>query len=293
MHHAHRSAGPRAALAAALLLLAPPAAADHHVKLRWSGDLGFGYDDNVGAAAYDMDIRDSAFASAGLNLDQARRLSSTTGLLLRGSLRGDAYEAAAGLSSGKLTALARLAHRPEGGFYMPTLAGWVSASLWEFDSAMRDGAEYRAGAYVSEPLTTALSARLSAQVSQRTADSAVFDLSAWSAGVNLDWSVLGALTLYAGYQFHDGDLVSSGSVYPKTHEPEPGDDSYDYALDDALDGLTAYRVQAQTQVGALGVNIPVSGELSLDAQVQQVESETDYGVGYSRSLATVSALVRF
>jgi hypothetical protein len=290
MHHAHRTAGSRAALAALLLLLATPAAADHHVKLRWSGDLGFGYDDNVGAAANGPDIRDSAFVSAGLNLDQSRRLGSTTGLLLRGSLRGEAYEAAQGLSNGKLTALARLSHRPEGGFYMPTLAGWVSASLWEFDSAMRDGAEYRVGAYLSEPLTTALSARLSVQVSERTADSAVFDLSAWSAGLNLDWSVLGVLTLYAGYHFHDGDLVSSASVYPKAHEPEPGDDSYD---DDALDGLTAYRVQARTQVGALGVNVPISGQLSLDAQVQQVESETDYGVGYSRSLAVVSALLRF
>lgn len=292
MPYCNRAPGLRTALMAGALLFAVPAAADHHVKLRWSGDLGLGYDDNVGNAAQDEDRRDSAFVSAGLNLDQARRLGSTTGLLLRGSLRAEAYEATQALSNGKLTALARLAHRPEGGFHVPTLAGWVSASLWEFDSAMRDGTEIRVGAYVAEPLTTALSARVSAQASERRAASEVFDLSSWSAGLSLDWSVLGALTLYAGYQFHDGELVSSGSGYGG-YAPEPGDDSYAASWDDALDGQTAYRVQARTQVGSAGLNVPVSANLSLDAQVQQVESEASGGIGYSRSIAVVSALARF
>ena len=283
----------RAAIGAALLLLAAPAGAEHHVKVHWSGDLGAGYDDNVGSAAEGVDTRDSAFVSAGLNLDYGRRLTPGTGLLLRGSLRGDAYEGAEALSSGKLTGMVRLAHRAEGGFYRPTLAGWVSASLWEFDSALRDSTEVRAGLYLSEPLTTAISARFSVQASERMADSAVFDLSAWSTGVNLDWNVLGAVTLYGGYQFHDGQLVSSASIYPKAHEPEPGDDSqYAYQEDDALDGLYAYRVDAQSHLMTLGANLPLSEKLSIDAQVQQVESETDSGVGYSRRLAVVSVLMR-
>lgn len=293
MPQSHRNRDSLSALGAVLLLLAAPAGADHHVRTGWSGDLGAGYDDNVGSAAQDADTRASAFVSAGLNLDHSRRLSSTTGLLLRGSLRGDGYDDAQALSNGKLTGLARLSHRAEGGFHMPTVAGWVSASLWEFDSALRDSADFRAGIYVSEPLTTAISARASLQASERRADSEVFNLSSWSAGLNLDWNVLGVVTLYGGYQFHDGELVSSSSVPPKAHGLEPGDDSLVDAADDALDGLTAYRVDAQTQVGVLGANVPVSGALSLDAQVQQVESETDYGVGYSRALVVVSALMRF
>jgi hypothetical protein len=292
MRISHRR-GVRAGFGAAMLALALPAAADHHMKTHWSGDLGAGYDDNVGSAALDTDTVDSAFVSAGVSLDHGRRLSSTTGLLLRGSLRGDAYEAAEGLSSGKLTGLARLSHRAEGGFYMPTLAGWLSASLWEFDSALRDSADFRAGVYLTEPLTTALSARLGVQASERQADSAVFDLSSWSAAVNVDWNVLGAVTLYGGYQLHDGELVSSGSVYPKNHEAPAGDDSVQYEPDDALDGLTAYRVEAQTQIAVLGANLPVSERLSFDAQLQQVESETDYGIGYSRMIGSVSALMRF
>jgi len=100
--------------------------------------------------------------------------------------------------------------------------------------------------------------------------------------------VLGAVTLYGGYQFHDGELVSSASIYPKTHEPEAGDDQED----DALDGLYAYRVDAQSHLVTLGANLPLSERLSIDAQVQQVESETDSGVGYSRRLAVVSVLMR-
>ncbi|MGH8442927.1 MAG: hypothetical protein ACRETF_08520 [Nevskiaceae bacterium] len=275
-------------------LAVAPARADHHMGFSWSGDLGVGYDDNVGNAALEADVRDDTILSGALNLDFHWRPTLFTALLLRGSLRGEGYDKADGLSNGKFTAMARVSHRPGGGFYAPTLAGWISAAVWEFDSRMRDGSEYRAGVFLVGPITTAVSARLGVAGVERSGDSYVFDMSSWSAGIDIDWRVLPALTLYAGYQFHDGDIVSTGSVPPKSsHLPGGGGGSSAADPDDAFDGLFAYRVDATTHLVTVGVNVPLSARLAIDGQLRRADSETDGGTGYDRWQGTVSALVRF
>lgn len=294
MRNSHRSGGWCAAIGAALLTCALPAGAEHHVRVQWSGDLGVGYDDNIGNAAEEYDMRDSSVVSGGANLDYRRALSLNTGLLLRGGLQGEAYEAEDGLSNARVLATARLSHRPAGGFYMPTFAGWVSAGVAEFNSAMRDGFEYRAGLSVTEPLTTAISARLSVAAAERRGENAVFDLSSWSAGVNLDWAVTPRITLYTGYQFQDGDVVSTGTVPPKSSHIAGGCGSGSACdPDDALEGQFAYRIEASTHVTTAGLNVPLSGRVALDAQARLVDSTAAGGTGYARVQGMVSALMRF
>jgi len=293
MRNAYRSEGRRAAIGVALLLLAVPAGAEHHVKLHWGGDVGVGYDDNVGNASENFDTRDSSVVSLGANLDYVRALSLNTALVLRGGLQGEGYEAEDGLSNGRLLAVVRLSHRPSGGFYMPTFAGWVSAAALEFDSAARDGFEFRGGLSMTEPLTTALSTRLSVAASQRQSDSDVFDLSTWSAGLNLDWALTPNFTLYTGYQFQDGDVVSSGTVLPKSSHIAGGCGVASACdPDDALDGQFAYQLDASTHVGTVGLNVPLSQRLALDAQARRVDSSTGGGTSYERWQGMVSVLMR-
>lgn len=283
-----------AVIGAVLFLLAAPAAAEHHIKVRWSGDLGVGYDDNVGNAGDDADIRDSVVVAGGVNVDYTHALSLNTGLLLRGALQGEAVEAEDGLSHGRLLAMARLSHRPNGGFYMPTFAAWASAGVLEFNSAMRDGFEFRGGLFVSEPLTTSIAARLGVAAVERSGDNYVFDLSGWSASVNLDWAVTPAFTLYTGYQFQDGDVVSTGTVPPKASHVAGGCGAASACdPDDALDGQFAYRVDAATNVGTLGVNLPRSQSLAIDAQLRWIDSSTPGDTRYERLQGLVSVLLRF
>lgn len=276
------------------VLAAMPAHADHHIGLAWSGDLGVGYDDNVGNATDSDDVVDDTLISAGLNLDFHWKPTLFTSLLLRSSLRGDGFDDADGLSSAKLVEMVRVSHRPAGGFYTPTLAAWVSAGLWEFDSAMRDGAEYRGGVYIAEPITTTISMRLGASVSERASDSYVFDLSTWAATLDFDWQVLPQLTVYTGYQFSDGDIVSTGTALPKASHLAGGCGGASACdADDALDGQFAYRVDAKTHVATLGFNVPLSPRFSLDVQLRHADSESDGGDGYDRFQGIVSALTRF
>jgi hypothetical protein len=284
-----------ASLAAAVLLLGAttPAAAEHHMRVQAGGDLGFAYDDNVGNAQADEDARDSAVLTGGAHVDLARALSLHTALLLRGTLQGEAYEAESALSHLRLGAMARLSHRPGGGFYTPTLAAWLSAGALEFDSALRDGFEYRAGLHVIEPLTTALVARVSVAAAERRADNAVFDTSQWSAGLNVDWSVLARLTAYFGYQFQDGDIVSTGSLPPKsTHTAEGCGTASACDPDDALEGLFAYRVEGSTHVVTVGANVPLSARLALDAQLRRADASAGENA-YERLQGAVSLLLRF
>lgn len=283
----------RAAAGALLLLIAVPAHAEHHVRLHWSGELGLGYDDNVGNAAEDNDVLDSGVVSGSLNLDYTRVLSLNTALLLRGGLQGEGYEAENGLSSGRVLAMARLSHRPSGGFYVPTFAIWSSVAALEFNSTMRDGFEYRGGVFMTEPLTTTISARLSVSAQERSADNTVFDTSGWSAALNLDWAVLPQLTVYTGYQFLDGDVVSTGTVPPKSsHIPTGCGSASACDPDDALDGQFAYRVDARTHVATLGMNVPLSHRLAVDAQSRYVDSTADGGSTYERMQGVVSLLLR-
>jgi hypothetical protein len=286
----HAKAGIHA-LGIVAALMAAPAAAEHHVRTHLGGNLGAGYDDNVGNAAEDFDVLDSSFVAGAANLDHTRRLSLNTALLLRGALQAEYYEQFDGLSNGRLLAMARLSHRPAGGFYMPTLAGWLSAAALEFNSALRDGFEYRGGMFVSEPLTTAIAARLGVAAAERMSDGEVFDLSTWSASVDLDWSIAPRLTLYGGYQFQDGDIVSTSTVPVKSCHPNCAGSGV--LVDDAIEDLPIYRVEATTHLATLGFNVPLSPKLAVDGQLRRIDSETDGGTGYERWQSSISALLRW
>ncbi|MGH8481768.1 MAG: hypothetical protein ACRES8_04835 [Nevskiaceae bacterium] len=276
----------RAAIGAVLLLVAAPAGADHHMGWYRSADLSLGYDGNSSNAAAGEDERANSFAAAGANLDYTWKPTLYTGLLFRGTLAGEGYEQDSRLSNGKVALLARVSHRPAGGFHMPLFAGWVSAAYREYGSDIRDGADYRAGGYVMAPLTTAIGARVSVGVSERMAASEVFDLSSRSAGLDLDWRLAPRATAYLGYQFIDGEQVSSNSSPPVGSGYDVTED------DDAFDDFRAYRVDARTQVATVGLNFALSGALSLDAQVQNADASADGGVGYDRWQGVVSLLMR-
>ncbi|MFP5307552.1 MAG: hypothetical protein ACLGI7_17250, partial [Gammaproteobacteria bacterium] len=176
-----------------------------------------------------------------------------------------------------------------GGFYTPTFTLYASAAHAEHASSLRDAAEYRAGGFVQEQLTTRLSARAGWSASWRDARrQRVFAGGARSATLDLDWLATRRLAVYAGYQYRDGDLVSSAA------DPPPAVLGAARALadDDVFTGETAFRLSSSAHVGTLGVNLSLSPKLSLDLQTRHVEAEADTGVHYRRTQTLVSLLWR-
>lgn len=282
-----------------VLVFAPVAAlrAEHHMSVHFNGDLGLGYDSNPGNSQNEQDIRDSSFASGGLHAQYARHFTSFTSLQVRGSLLGEAHEGVEGLSNGRTVGMLRLVHRPAGGFFMPSFAIWGSAGWLEYNSRLRDGNEFRAGVSMTQPVNTAFTARLSVMASERNSTSEVFDLSGVSAGLNVDWRLLPALTLYSAYQFYQGDVASSTSqLLSGIGEP---DDAYKTL---AVSGkfshisggsLFAYRLDADSNIFTVGGNQSLSRNLSLDLQAQYLDVQADEGSRYERWITQAALLARF
>jgi large repetitive protein len=288
----------RRRLGAALLglgaaLVAAPAQAEHHVRIHYSGDLASGFDSNVTNAQQDDDIRESGFASATGNVDYLRNLSLYTTLLLRGSAQGEYWNSFDGLNNGKGTAMARLLYRGDGDFWTPTFAGWVSAAVLEFDSAIRDSNEYRAGAFVTENLTTQLTGRFALGASRRESDGLVYDLSGYSASVNLDWVPAPRTVVYTGYQYYVGDVASTASAASFWIVEAADAIEADDAFGGLAGGLLAYRLDARAQITTLGFNYAFSRKLSADVQGQYISTRATARIDYERMVGVVSLLARF
>ncbi|HUR41840.1 MAG TPA: tandem-95 repeat protein [Verrucomicrobiae bacterium] len=298
--------GPRASVRRLIVVLlfagfTTPAAAQYGSQVpqqqlsrtSFSGDVGSGFDTNVGNAQADADVRESGFVSAAGHASWQHRLNLYTTVLLRGTLQGEHVESFEGLSNAKGIGMARLVYRPDGDFFTPQIAGWVSAAYWEFDSAIRDGVEYRGGAYLAQQVTTQISARLSVGASQRESESRVFDVAGFSGGINVDWLPMAGLTIYGGYQHYRGDVVSTATPgtlnIGRAAEVIEADD----AFGGFATGMRAYRLDAASNIGTLGFNYALSRNLSVDAQAQQIDTQADFDNEYQRTVGVVSLLVRF
>lgn len=278
---------------ACLAQLAPALAQAAELHLRYTGDLSSGFDNNVSNSQDDREIRDSAFVSGGAHADYRRELSEYMTIVLRGSLQGEYWARFDGLSNGKATLLSRVLYRADGDFFTPLIAAWVSAADWEFNSAIRDSYEYRGGVSATEQLTTLVSARLALAANRRDSAGRAFDLSGWSALLNLDWIAAPHSTAYTSYQWYQGGVVSTSApnalrIGRAAEAIEP---------DDAFGGLAAneraYRLDARSQVVTLGVNQALASGLSLDLQGQYIDTRADFGNAYQRMIAVVSLLARF
>lgn len=256
------------------------------------GEFSLGYDSNINNAPVGQSERGSGVAD-GLLYAGHTLTSDGVSLLTRGSLRMQTYEHAPSLSNIKAGALARVLMRTGRGLLAPTLSASVSANYWEFNSRQRDSVEYRAGLALQQQVTTQITARLLLESTRRDSQSRVFDLRGRSAGVGIDWQPRPRLNVHLGYQFSDGDVVATSSPGPviasvaEVIEP-------DQAFGGDVARQRAYRFDADTQIATLGFNYAFSNALSLDTQVQYVDTNSRPGsIQYTRWISGAGLLWRF
>lgn len=285
-------------LCAAMLLCPFPVLAVEGSGFGFAGELGVGYDDNVSNWLANRAKRESGLVNAAVQVGNALALSRNTILQLRGSLRVEAVTDYEALNYAKLIGSVRLVHRPEGGFYAPTMALTASAAQWEFNSSIRDSSEYQVGLLLMQPISTLISGRLSIAGTQRESASRVFDLANRAVSLDLDWRATARLAVYCGYQYRRGDIVSTAAMVGNSG---PNYSVADVAevieLDDAYGGFAAgvlaYRLEADTQIATLGVNRSFSPSLSVDLQLQSARSNAGADIQYDRLVGFASLLKRF
>lgn len=288
-----RIRGPWSAL---VLLLAPGVLA---AELRLGGDLGFGYDSNP-LNARGEDVQGGGFATFGLRADQPLREGLSSRWDLRGSLQGEAWDEPGGLSHIRGQAQLRWRYRADGGFYTPSLSAWGSAVWLEYDSHLRDGAEVRLGISLQQPVNTAFIARAAAGAFTRDSASPVFDLAGASLALGMDWTPVPRLVVYGAFQWQVGDTVSTSSTvlpYADVGEPEDALRRRSAAKSSHIAGCVgqtcAYRVDAETGIASLGLNLALGRDWALDLQSLYADSRVDRGGRYYRGSGVLSLLGRF
>lgn len=267
-------------LLASACLVFPPMGAGQGLVLG-----GLGLDSNPANARAGSDLQPDRFIEASWGMARHRSLSSSALLLFRPSVQAEAYARHEKLSRLRLAMLGRASFRPGDGFYAPLFTAWASAAYSEYGSRLRDGADYAAGLSLQEPLTTRLSLRLGAQTSVREARSGIFDTRGNTVQIDLEWSPAEAQRLYAGYQHHDGDLVTTSDAGPAGVRSEP---------DDAFGtGQRAFRLDSEAGLGTLGFSYSLGADWAADLQLRTVLAESSSGARYRRELLSLSLLRRW
>lgn len=280
------------AAAAGLLMMMSAAVQAASPKLRLNGSGGIGYDSNIGASQASEEKVDSAFYSMLLAADYTQPLGEFAAVTVRGQLQGDAYDRFDDLSNARFLGLVRGSWKPGVGFFTPVLSGWASSAYLDYGSRIRTGNEYRGGVFAIQQLTTNIALRAELKGFHRESKGRVFDLSGQSAGLNLNWSPLPRLTGSLGFEYQTGDSFSSASpslrVVRAAEVIEPDD-----AFGGADANQFAYKLDARTRIVSAGVNWRLARDYALDAQLQSVSVDADFGNQYDRLIAVVGLLMRF
>ena len=242
-----------APLVAACLLASHPATAAASWIL--DADAGLVYETNVGLAQKSPDKKDDVAFATALSTGWAFPLDDRNIFSLTGDLSGAAYAELHGLSH--FAAGLTPAFRTKFGLgrEAPWLRLWGSAARLEFQNSVRDGWRYRLGAGVGKRFGDRLTVRLDYTFEDRLADHGrvvsrlpgdVFDTTSHTYAARVDVAVTDVLTLFTGYAWRQGDVVSTtrrnteifnGST-ALTRDPVFGPDFFAYRIDATVHSLT-------------------------------------------------------
>lgn len=282
-----------AALLAGVALQASAATA----ATSYGGSIGVAYDDNVGNAGDRHDVRDAGMVFASIGASRERRFGRYTAVQLQGALLAEQVADVEDLSNAGLGARVRVLHKPGRSFHTPVFGLWLGATARDYGSRIRDGVDYRAGLSAAAPLTTALELRVEAQRAQREASGRAFDLGYASYALNVDWRPAPWLLVYGGARYNDGPFVvtadGEGDIAPKREHLYLEDHADVIEADPAFgEDWWAFRVEGHAVITTLGVNIPLTPALALDAQLQRGVAYTS-GFDYARASSSVGLFFRW
>ena len=262
-------------------------------------EAGYQYDDNVTRARQRSSdvLSDQSFAvtaSASRNFSLSQRIR----LALNAGVTGEKFVDYPGLDRASVNVGGSLQFRPSGAFLAPTYAFYVRWSGDWFDSSLRDGNRYALGLSVRKPLTDRIQALAAVQFSHRDGKSIVFDGNDWSGRLNLDYTLFGRHTLYAGGEYRRGDVVSVGvPSLPMINLANA------LVQDDVFVDRTrfAYRFHAATVIATVGYNFPFGTAHSLDLSYRWIRSEPSnvpayygtQGIRYVANQINLAYLARF
>jgi len=232
-------------------------------------DLGYTYDDNVTRGRAADEILSDQFLGLNATVGGSFRIDDNARLVVTGLLNGEQFNRYHGLSKLSGGVQGELQYRQSAAFDAVTFGAFARGWLDNYRSHLRDGSHFDLGVSAQAALTDRISLYGELARHQRHAQSDVWDLTDYSARVNLDYSLNRFGTLYLNGEYRRGDTVSDGRATLVNVSL-----AQVFVLDDAFPGkeLFAYRFDARTWIGTLGYNVPLGQRASIDLSWRRVQS---------------------
>lgn len=290
------------AFAAVLLLAAPLALAE---SPRFGLDVEYLHDSNASRGLYDADRKADNILSVEGSLTGSMPLGSRGGLVYRAAARYDYFTTFTDLSNIALTGRAAYRVQPGTEFSSPFFE-FAGNLVWlqHADSKLRDGTIVSLEASIGSHLTDRLRLAGGIGVDQRDGgdpgrpgEFPIYDMEYARVWATLDYRFGVKNTAYGRIMHVTGDHVFN-SVTVSGISPDPDGWATDPALAKELGGtVNSYRVDADSFIYDLGVNIPLAGNRALDFLASSYSSKLNEGPysgsKYSGYLLRASYLYRF
>ena len=251
-------------------------------------DVALGRDDNIQAARDGLPRDTETWLQAGIASSISEQLDEGLSLRLVARLDGRLHAQSQGLNEITAGIDGQLLLRPGRSFHTPTLGLSLGVGASQFQSDLRDAKEARARLWLRESLTTRLAARGSLFANWRGSDSRVFDANTRGGELTLDWQASSPLALTLGYQYREGPVVSIGT--PSTAARAS---ALAIEADDAFAGQMAFSFPAQTHIGLASAHYALTSQLSLDAALRYIESDSRFNSRYHRWVGLTGLVLRF
>lgn len=267
--------------------------------------LDYLHDDNIGRAEFDRDILEDNIVILSGSLNMPQVLDSRAGLLHSLRIEYAAHTEWEDLSALTASAASTFRYQPGASFSAPWYeAQLVAALLQHRDSDIRDGAQVRLNLAVGSNFTDRLVGRIGYRYELRRAwEEDVFDLDNHRFSGNLDYDVSERVTLYGTLGWQTGEVVSTA-----TPRPQVLNAAETWRLDEALSERPAaavpvggfypgdryaYRIDADTLTGELGINLALSQKLALDLSALHFRAYGEGDNDYDGLLLRAGLLYRF
>ena len=278
-----------------------PAAQNSYVDVA----LDYLYDDNIGRAEADSDILDDNIIALSGSFNLPQVLNARAGLLhtLRLEYAGNTdWE---DLSAFTASAASTFRFRPGAAFSAPWYEAQLAAALLQHrDSDIRDGAQVRVNLALGSNLTDRLIGRIGYRYELRRAwEEDVFDLDSHRFSGNVDYVINERVTLYGTLAWQTGEVVSTSTPRPQMLNASEAR-HLDEALSERASSLipvgnfflgdrVAYRIDADTLTGEIGLNLALSQKLAMDFSALHFRAYGDGDNDYDGLQLRAGLLYRF
>ena len=258
----------------------------------YGGRAFYTVDNNVSRAQFEADIEQDRFYTVTGDVAYTLQLGLLNAISFAGSATAEEFADFDGLSNTRLAARINYRFQPSRRFGAWQWAVFAGATHIDSETDIRDSVLTEFGFTVTKRLTDRITPTLGATASKRKADGEVFDLERTRYFINVDWRLGGRWLTYLTYSYISGDVVSTStpndSILTWQDAIEP---------DNAFGGLAnnkfAYRLDADTTVIRLGLNVALSHNSSIDVSYDNLETDAAGSNKYSVGSFSLGYLLQF